>query len=241
MSEALFSTAQIACTIDHALLHPTMSDAEIRQGCETALRLKVASVCVKPYAVPLAASILEGSPVAVGTVIGFPHGSSPTTIKAAEAFHCLQGGAKELDMVVNIGKAIEGDFDFIREDIFSVLQVAREGRALLKVIFETDYVTSERDKIRLCQICDELEVDFVKTSTGFGFCKVSGGYNYVGATEADIQLMRSHCRAQIGVKASGGIRNRADAEKFLALGCTRLGTSASETILQSEGTDQGGY
>lgn len=236
-----FTTEQIARTLDHALLHPTMTDAQIGEGCELAGSLRCATVCVKPYAIPLAVSILQGTETGVGTVIGFPSGSHSTFSKTAEAGWACEAGAVELDMVVNVGKVLQGDWAFVENDIASVLKVARSQSALLKVIFETDYVTSADDQRRLCEICDHLKVDFVKTSTGFGFHKTGQGYNYVGATEDDVRLMRQSCSPDVQVKASGGIRNRADAIRFLALGCTRLGTSASAAILQSNQTDDRSY
>jgi deoxyribose-phosphate aldolase len=236
-----FSSRQIAQAIDHALLHPTMQDQEISSGCRVAAELQLRSVCVKPYAIPLAARELRGTGVAVGTVIGFPHGSNPSVVKAAEADWACRAGAVELDMVVNVGRVLQGDWDFVRSDIEGVLQVARQYGAILKVIFETDFVTADADKQRLCELCVNLGVDFTKTSTGFGFRKLGAGYDYVGATEADIRLMVAACGANVQVKASGGIRNRADAVKYLALGCTRLGTSASAVILQDGGNDQQSY
>lgn len=232
------TTAQIARTLDHALLHPTMTDPEIRAGCELARRLNCVTVCVKPSAIPLAVQELQGSSTAVGTVIGFPSGSHSTSTKVDEAKWACSQGATELDMVVNVGKVLQGDWDYVMDDIGAVLKIARQQEALLKVIFETDYVTRDEDKVRLCQICSQLSVDFVKTSTGFGFHKIQGHYDYIGATEHDIRLMRAETDKSIGVKASGGIRSRADAIRFLELGCTRLGTSASEAILQSEGAEQ---
>ena len=228
--------------IDHALLHPTMTDDQIKQGCEIARRLGVATVCVKPYAIPLAVGILKGSDVGVGTVIGFPHGSNPTEIKVAEARWAVEHGAVELDMVINIGKAIQGDWTFVENDIREVTRVAHEADAILKVIFETDYLQDDATKIKLCQICERCGVDFVKTSTGFGFVKrEDGGYHYVGATEADIKLMRENSGEFVGVKASGGVRNFQQADRFRRLGATRLGTSASETIIAGSGEDRESY
>lgn len=236
-----FTNPQIAQAIDHALLHPTMSDSEIAAGCQLAADLKLRSVCVKPYAIPLADSLLRGTDVAVGTVIGFPHGSHPSAIKAAEADWACRAGAVELDMVVNVGQVLQGNWVYVKNDIAGVLHVARQQGALLKVIFETDFVTADADKQKLCELCVELGVDFTKTSTGFGFRKIGAGYDYVGATEADIRLMVAACGSNVQVKASGGIRNRADAVKYLALGCTRLGTSASAVILKDGGNDQRSY
>ncbi len=151
-------------------------------------------------------------------------------------------GAIELDMVVNVGKVLDGDWDYVKNDIDAVLKVARRNNAILKVIFETDFVTEASDKVRLCEICDELGVDYVKTSTGFGFTKQSGGgYGYTGATGDDIALMRKTCSDKGGVKASGGIRTFDDAAKMRELGATRLGASASETIVTGEQSSQEGY
>lgn len=232
----------IARLIDHALLHPTLSDDDIRAGCQVADRLAVATVCVKPYAIPIAVSALRNSPVGVGTVIGFPHGSHATEIKVREADWACEQGAVELDMVVNIGKALQHDWDFVTRDIDAVLAIARRHSAILKVIFETDLVTSPDDKRTLCRRCTDLGVDFVKTSTGFGFVKSPhGGYDYAGATVDDVRLMRECCGPAVQVKASGGIRNYADACRFRDLGATRLGTSASETIVAGEPSLQEGY
>lgn len=236
-----FTNQQIAQAIDHALLHPTMQDQEIIAGCQLAANLNLRSVCVKPYAIPVAVEELRGTDVAVGTVIGFPHGSQPSEVKAAEADWACRAGAVELDMVVNVGRVLQGDWPFVRRDIEGVLQVARQYGALLKVIFETDFITVDADKQRLCELCVDLGVDFTKTSTGFGFRKLGAAYDYVGATDADIRLMVAACGEKVQVKASGGIRNRADAVKFLALGCTRLGTSASAVILKDGGDDKQSY
>ena len=232
----------IASLIDHALLHPTMTDDEIREGCKLADQFQVATVCVKPYCIPLACEVLKESNVEVGTVIGFPHGSNPTAIKTAEAVWACKHGAKELDMVVNIGRVIQDDWDYLRQDIRGVFDAAKQFSAVLKVIFETDFVTERSDKIRLCEICSEIGVDYVKTSTGFGYVKQeSGGYEYKGATENDIKLMRETCPPSVGVKASGGIRDYATADRFRQLGATRLGTSATKVIVEGQGADLASY
>ena len=232
----------VARLIDHALLHPTLTDGELQKGCEIAAKLRVASVCVKPYAVPLAVAAVRDSATTVGTVIGFPHGSAATQTKAFEADLACQQGARELDMVVNIGKVRQHDWEYVRSDIAAVQAIARKHEALLKVIFETDLVTDDADKQRLCELCTELAVDFVKTSTGFGFVKMeSGGYGYRGATDHDVALMKQHCGGNVQIKASGGIRTWEDARRLQKLGATRLGTSASETILQGAPAQQQGY
>ncbi|MEZ6095044.1 MAG: deoxyribose-phosphate aldolase [Pirellulaceae bacterium] len=228
--------------IDHALLHPTMTDDEIRAGCELAKRLNLKSVCVKPYSIPLAVSVLRDSETLVGTVIGFPHGSSPTEIKVAESNWAMDHGATELDMVVNIGKAKQGDWKFVSQDIAAVVNAAHSRNVIVKVIFETDYLTDTATKQKLCEICEQVGADFVKTSTGFGFVKVaSGDYNYVGATEQDIELMRKSCSDKVGVKASGGVRDFEQASRLVELGASRLGTSASEAIVNRSGKDAKSY
>src|SRR4051812_39462371 len=185
--------------IDLALLHPTLTDDELRAGCDKAKRLGVASVCIKPYAVKLAAELLRGSNVGVGTVIGFPHGSNATEIKAAEAKLACEQGATELDMVVNIGKVISRDWDYVAQDIQAVVEVGHRYEAIVKVIFENDFLTDDDLKIKLCGICGRVGADFVKTSTGFGFVKQrDGNYNYQGATERDVELMRKHSPARVG-------------------------------------------
>ena len=228
-------TVSIARLIDHSLLHPTLTDADLRAGCELAKRLGVASVCIKPYAVGLAAEILAGTHVQVGTVIGFPHGSNLTEIKVAEARLACQQGATELDMVVNIGKVLSGDWEYVEEDIRAVVEVAHQHGAITKVIFENDYLAGDDLKIKLCEICRRVGAEYVKTSTGFGFVKQPGGdYNYQGATEHDLQLMREHCGPRMQVKAAGGVRTYQDAAKVRDLGVTRIGASATESIIAGE-------
>ena len=217
--------------IDHAVLHPTAATDDLIRECQLAHSLRVASVCVKPYMVLRARELLKDSPVAVGTVIGFPQGGNTTSVKAFEAQTACDDGASELDMVINIGMALQGDWDYVSQDIESVLNIANENKVLLKVIFETDYITDPASITQLCQICTRLGVAYVKTSTGFGYTKQpSGDYNYAGAQESDIVLMRDACGPEIGVKASGGIRSADDARRLVDLGATRLGTSASQAI-----------
>ena len=232
----------VARMIDHALLHPTMTDAEIVAGCQLARKLNLRTVCVKPYAIPLAVEELQGSETGVGTVIGFPHGSQPTDQKVAESEWALDNGAVELDMVVNIGKVLGGDWEFVRQDIAAVVESGHARKAIVKVIFETDYVSDDEHKRRLCEICTDVGADFVKTSTGFGFTKrIGGGYDYAGATEHDVALMRKCSGPKVEVKASGGVRDFAQASAFVKLGATRLGTSASQAIIDGSGTDNSSY
>lgn len=227
-----YTYSELAGMIDHALLHPTMTDAGMRAGCELAVRYEVASVCIKPYAVPLAAGILKGTRVAVGTVVGFPHGSSATEIKRCETERACCDGATEIDMVINVGKAIGGDFAFVEGDIRAVCDEAHGHGAIVKVIFENDFLAGDAIKIRLCEICERADAEFVKTSTGFGFVKqAGGGYDYLGATAHDIALMRAHVSPKVQVKAAGGVRDLDGLIAARDLGATRCGASATAQLL----------
>lgn len=224
----------LAKMIDHSLLHPTMTDAQLIEGCKIALAYDVASVCIKPYAVTLAAELLKGSDVAVGTVVGFPHGSSATRIKAEETQRACEAGATEIDMVVNIGKVLQEDWMYVLNDIQCVQEVCIKNNALLKVIFENDFLPEDKFKIKLCEICSELEVDYAKTSTGYGFVKGSDGkYTYQGATHDDLVLMRKYCSDQVAIKAAGGVRTLDDLLAVRALGVTRVGATATIEILDA--------
>ncbi len=228
----------IAGLIDHALLHPTLTDAQLRDGCQLARRLQVATVCIKPYAVPLAVELLRGSSVGVSTVIGFPHGSATTEIKAQEALDACRRGAVELDMVVNVGKVLSRDWEYVARDIGAVVEAGHAQGALVKVIFENEYLPSDELKIELCRICSKLRADYVKTSTGFGFAQGPHGLVApVGATDADLRLMRAHADAAVGLKASGGVRTYADALRVVALGATRICTSSTAAIVEGERTE----
>jgi deoxyribose-phosphate aldolase len=226
------SLRDIAKMIDHSLLQPTLTDRELAEGCQLARRLDVASVCIKPYAVPMAREILAGSNVAVGTVIGFPHGNSRVDVKLREIELALADGATEIDAVVNIGKVLGGDWDYVSEEIRRLNEATVLGGALLKLIFENDYVTADEDKVRLCVICNEHAVAFVKTSTGYGFVKRPDGlYAYAGATDHDLILMRRASAPSVQVKAAGGVRTLDDLLRVRALGVTRAGATATEAIL----------
>ncbi len=223
---------EIAKMIDHSLLHPTLTDRELAQGCQLALKWDVASVCIKPYAVGLAKSVLSGSDVMVGTVIGFPHGGSLPAVKRREAELALDEGAVELDMVVNIGKVLSEDWDYISSEIRLLNSLAVSRAALLKVIFENDFLPDAKYKTILCQICSRVAVAYVKTSTGYGFVKQGNGqYAYRGATDDDLRLMRRECLPSIQIKAAGGVRTLDDLLRVRSLGVTRVGATATEEIL----------
>jgi deoxyribose-phosphate aldolase len=218
-----FTYTQIAKMIDHSLLQQSLTDEELDRGCRLAREYDVASVCIKPYYVRRAAELLAGSTVAVGTTVGFPHGGHVTAIKVAEANQAMHDGATELDMVVNIGKVLSRDWRFVADDVRAVVEAAHAGKALVKVIFENCFLQDEH-KEQLCRICGEVGADFVKTSTGYGSS---------GATDADLQLMRRCAPPQVQVKAAGGVR---DFERLLAvraIGVSRVGATATKTILDS--------
>jgi deoxyribose-phosphate aldolase len=221
MTDALPTCAEVAKLIDHSLLKPTFTTAELRAGCELAVRYGVASVCILPYAVPLCAEILGTSGVLPSTTIGFPHGGEHARVKAREAEQALDDGARELDMVVNIGAVLSGDDARVRADIAGVLELVRARGQKLKVIFETCYLNTAQ-KVRLCEISGELGVDWVKTSTGFGTA---------GATLEDVTLLRRHSPAHVAVKASGGIVDLDSVLRLRAAGATRIGSSRTAEIL----------
>ena len=224
---------KLAKMIDHSILHPTLTDEDLIRECEVAKKYRVASVCVKPYAVRLARKTLKGSGVETGCVIGFPHGNSSIEVKVFEAEHACKDGAAEIDMVINIGKALGGDWEYIESEIEAVTETTHKYNSIIKVIFETDYITRKADKIRLCEICTRAGADFVKTSTGFGFVKKpNGDYNYTGATIADIELMRKHSGPNVQVKCAGGVRTLDDLLKMKAAGATRSGATATEAMMK---------
>ena len=223
---------EIAKMIDHSLLHPTMDDQILKNECEVAKKYNVASVCIKPYAVKMATELLKDSDVMVGTVIGFPQGSNTVAVKVFETEEAIKDGAVEIDMVVNIGKVLGEDWDYVEKEIKAIHDVCKKHDAALKVIFENDFLPEDKFKIKLCEICSDLEVDFVKTSTGYGFTKQpDGSYNYKGATEHDLKLMRKHTAKNIEVKAAGGVRTLEDTLKVRSWGVTRIGATATEPII----------
>jgi deoxyribose-phosphate aldolase len=225
------SVLDLAKMIDHSLLHPTMTDEQIRAGLAVARRCACATACVKPYSVPMATAALAGSGVGVCAVTGFPHGNSHLALKIAEAERAIAEGATEIDVVVNIGKVLGGDWACVSAEIEAVNAACVGRGAILKVIFENDYL-QEAHIIRLCEICTEHGVAFVKTSTGYGFVKQPGGdYNYRGATDAHLALMRKHSGPKVQIKAAGGVRTLNDLLRVRALGVTRVGATATEAML----------
>ncbi|MBC8136953.1 MAG: deoxyribose-phosphate aldolase [Fibrella sp.] len=227
-----YTYEEIAGMIDHSLLAPTMTDQELLDGINIAIEYRVASVCIKPYAVPLCAEMLWGTGIKTCVVIGFPHGSNVPEVKRYETQVACEQGATEVDMVVNIGKVLSGDFAYVEADIKSVTDEAHKHGAKVKVIFETDYVTADADKVKLCEICERVGADWVKTSTGFGFVKgADGKYSYQGATEANLRLMRGNTSGKVGVKASGGVRDLDAMILCRDLGCSRIGATATKAVL----------
>ena len=224
---------ELAKMIDHSLLHPTMTDEDLKQGCALAKAYDVATVCIKPYAIREALEWLKGSDVMVCAVIGFPQGNSTIDVKVFETEQACKDGAQEIDMVVNIGKVLGEDWDYIDEEIESIVAVTNKYNAALKVIFENDYLPKDAYKIKLCEICSNHKVAFVKTSTGYGFIKgADGKYSYEGATDHDLILMRKHSAPEVQIKAAGGVRTLDDLLKVKALGVTRIGATATAAILE---------
>jgi deoxyribose-phosphate aldolase len=216
-----YSYLDIAKMIDHSLLNPVLTDREMEEGCRLAVQYNVASACVKPYFLKRCAELLAGSTVAASAVIGFPHGGNFTAVKVAEAEQALRDGGGELDMVVNIGKVLSDDWDYVRQDIRAVTDATHAGGAIVKVIFENCYL-KDLHKIRLCEICAELGADFVKTSTGYG----TGG-----ATIPDLTLMRKHSPPQVRIKSAGGIRTLDALLEVRAIGVSRSGATRTAEML----------
>lgn len=216
-----YSYSDVAKMIDHSLLNPTLTSVDLDRGIRLALDYDVASVCILPYALRQCAELLSGSNVRASTTIGFPHGGHTTAIKVAEARQALADGGEELDMVVNISAVLSGHWDYVRDDIQAVVDVTHAAGQKVKVIFENCYLTDDH-KIRLCEICSELNADWVKTSTGYG----TGG-----ATDADLTLMREYSAPHIQVKAAGGVRDLDALLRVRALGVTRCGATRTAEML----------
>jgi deoxyribose-phosphate aldolase len=217
-----YDYSAIAKMIDHSLLNPTLTVDELEAGCRLALDYGVASVCIMPYYLKRCAKILSGSTVRASTTIGFPHGGHTTAIKLAETRQALADGGEELDMVVNISKVLSGDWAYVREDVRAVTDATRQAGQKVKVIFENCYL-DDQQKIALCEICGELNADWVKTSTGYG----TGG-----ATMEDLALMRRHSPPHVQVKAAGGVRDLDKLLEVRALGVTRVGASRTREMLE---------
>ncbi len=234
-----YTYEELAKMIDHSLLHPTLTDRDLEDGCRLAAKYGVASVCIKPYAVTRAAELLRGTGVGVGAVIGFPHGNACTESKRYETELACRDGAVEIDMVLNLGKALSGDWDYVERDVRAVCEEAHRRGAKVKVIFENDYLaqggaglSSDDLKRKLCQLCERAGADWVKTSSGYGFVKqADGSYNYRGATEHDLALMRASVSPRVQVKAAGGVRDLDGLIKVRDLGATRCGATATAAML----------
>jgi deoxyribose-phosphate aldolase len=212
---------QIAKMIDHSLVRPELTDDQVVEGCELALRYDVASVSVRPCDVDLAVRLLAGSSVKPGSVSGFPHGNPNTATKLYETRDLLRRGAREIDMVMNYGKLLSRQFQYIESELLQMADLCHQNGAILKVIFENAYLTDEL-KVIACRVCERTGVDFAKTSTGFA----PSGY-----TLHDVQLMRSHLPDSIGIKAAGGVRSLEALLEVRAAGCARVGATQTAAIL----------
>jgi deoxyribose-phosphate aldolase len=216
-----YSYLDVAKMIDHSLLNPTLTVSDLEAGIQLAIAYDVGSVCILPYHLKKCSEMLAGSDVKASTTIGFPHGGNTTAIKRAEAEQAIADGCEELDMVANISKVLSGDWDYVRDDIGAVIEVAHAAGQKVKVIFENCYLNDEQ-KTRLCEICTELNADWVKTSTGYG----TGG-----ATHEDLKLMREKSGDHVQVKAAGGVR---DLDALLAvrkIGVTRCGATRTAGMM----------
>jgi deoxyribose-phosphate aldolase len=221
-TEMDYSYEDIAKMVDHSLLGPVMTDEDLESGMEIAIQYNVASVCIKPYYLRRCAELLAETTIKPSTVIGFPHGGHVTGMKVAELRQALADGGSELDCVVNIGKVLSEDWDYVQQDLRAMTECTHEGGARIKVIFENCYL-QDRHKIKLCEICGELGVDWVKTSTGYG----TGG-----ATIDDMKLMRKHAPPHVQVKAAGGVRTLHALLEFRAVGASRVGATRTVDILE---------
>jgi deoxyribose-phosphate aldolase len=216
-----YSYEELAKMIDHSMLNPNMAVADFDQGIQLAISYNVASVCIMPFYLKRCAEMLSDTGIKASTVIGFPHGGHTTATKRAEAQQAIAEGCEELDMVVNVNQVLSGNWDYVRSDIAAVIEVAQAADRKVKVIFENCYLEDEH-KIRLCQICNELGADWVKTSTGFGSS---------GATMDDLKLMRSHAADNVQVKAAGGVRDLDALIEVKKIGVTRCGSSKTPGML----------
>jgi deoxyribose-phosphate aldolase len=225
-----YSLSQVAATIDHAVLKPEQTEADVRENAAMCLKFGVASMCVRPCDIALTAELLAGSPVKVSTVLSFPHGADTTATKVFQAKEAIRAGVHEIDMVMNIGQFRTGNFDRVREDIRAVSETAHSAGILLKVIQESCFLSLEEVALA-CRITEEAGADFVKTSTGFGPSS---------ATPEIVQVMVNTVGGKLGIKASGGIRSWEQAVAYLNQGATRLGIGATQTVLEG-GISQAAY
>ncbi|MFH1302711.1 MAG: deoxyribose-phosphate aldolase [Planctomycetota bacterium] len=218
-----FGYHDIAKMIDHSLLKPTLTTAELEAGCQLALTYDVASVCIMPFYLKRCSEILKGSSVKASTTIGFPHGGHTRYVKQIEAELAIAEGCEELDMVVNISRVLSGEWQYVADEIEAITKIAHQAGQKIKVIFENCYLEAAH-KIELCRICGGLGVDWVKTSTGYG----TGG-----ATLCDLKLMRAQSPENVQVKAAGGVRTLDQLLEVRAIGVSRVGASATREILDT--------
>jgi len=216
-----YTYEDISKMIDHSLLNPALTVAELEAGCELAVRYNTSSVCILPYYAKRCKELLSGSTVFVSTTTGFPHGGHLTRTKLFEAEEALKDGAVELDAVINISKAKSGDWKYVSDELFALTELVHAANARIKVIFENFYLT-DAEKIRVCEICADVRADWVKTSTGY-----AGG----GATMEDLILMRTHSPAHVQVKAAGGVRDLDTLLRVRSLGVSRIGSTRTATQL----------
>jgi deoxyribose-phosphate aldolase len=217
-----YTVTEIARMIDHSLLTPALTVQQLESGIQVALKYEVASVCIMPFYLKRCSELLKRSSVKASTTIGFPHGAHLTPVKIAETKQALTDGGEELDVVVNISQAISGNWNYVRSEIAALTELIHSANQKVKIIFENCYLNDDQ-KIRLCEICGELKVDWVKTSTGYGIS---------GATFEDVQLMRKHSPSSVQVKAAGGIRDLDGVLRFRELGASRIGCSRTVEILE---------
>ena len=217
-----YTLEQVAKTIDHSILKPDFTDADVRAGAELALKYNTASYCIRPMDVAPAAEILAGSDVHVCTVIGFPHGSTTTAVKEFETADAIKNGAVEIDMVINISALLSGDYDYVEQDIRAVVDVAHAAGASVKVIFETAYLNDELI-VKACELSELAGADYVKTSTGFAS---------EGATLHNVKLMKVTVGDRLKVKSSGGVRTLDQLIDYMDAGVTRSGCSATQQVLE---------
>jgi len=217
-----YTLEQVAKTIDHSILKPDFTYADVDAGAALALKYNTASYCIRPMDVPAAAKALAGSTVNVCTVIGFPHGSSTTATKAFETSDAIKNGADEIDMVLNISALLSADFDYVERDIRAVVEVAHAAGASVKVIFETAFLNDEQI-VKACELTEKAGADYVKTSTGFASA---------GATLHNVQLMKATVGDRLKVKSSGGVRTLDQLIDYMDAGVTRSGCSATEQVLE---------